>query len=56
MVKITRGAFEDEFARRSLTTVEELAKLGQKAVPCTCDERGCRGWKMADVLGERPRG
>lgn len=53
MIRITREKFVDEYAFRSLLTVEKLTEMGLVAVRCGCQEHGCRGWKMVNAEGEK---
>ncbi len=41
--------FEDGYAFRSGTTVDELHAQGRGAVACDCDDPDCGGWRMVNV-------
>lgn len=42
----TRDDFEQDYARGSGLTLEELRKHGLVPVRCGCGGADCRGWKM----------
>lgn len=48
--KISKEQFEQEYARNSLMTVDELHARGLHAEPCDCDYEKCRGWQMVNPL------
>jgi len=52
---MTKEEFEAQYATRSGLSVEKLHICGQCAVPCDCNELGCRGWKMVDAMDEAKR-
>jgi len=46
---MTRDEFEHSYAQRGEMTVEWLRSMGLYAVPCDCQEDGCRGWQMRNL-------
>lgn len=38
--------FEQEYAKRSGTTVRKLHQVGRFGAPCNCEEDGCEGFQM----------
>lgn len=38
--------FEEQYARRSGTTVLRLHRAGRFGAPCDCEEEGCEGFQM----------
>ena len=45
---MTKDGFEENYARNSNMTVEELHNLGLHAYPCNCGMPDCYGWQMID--------
>ena len=41
-----REEFERIYATKSGMSILQLHALGGHAVPCMCDEDGCKGWQM----------
>jgi hypothetical protein len=40
------AAFEEQCARTTGVTVDELHRSGRYAEPCPCDDTGCEGWTL----------
>lgn len=45
----TAEQFAADYAARSRTTVEALARAGRGVRPCHCGAKACRGWQMVNV-------
>jgi hypothetical protein len=43
--RVSAEVFEQEYAERSDTTVEELRGLGRVVRPCDCEDETCEGWQ-----------
>lgn len=46
MKSMTKEQFEKQYAKNSNMTVEQLHKLGLRALPCICNYEDCKGWQM----------
>lgn len=46
---MTKDEFEEEYARKSCMSVDELHELGQFAKECNCEYEHCKGWLMVNL-------
>lgn len=47
---MTKEEFETNYAHRSGMFVEDLRALGLFAIPCDCENEGCKGWQMVSQV------